>query len=297
MNKYKAKDYIKDTENIHIVKYSTASQEEEHTHDFIEIEYVWKGGGFQIINGERHFVERGDVLFFNFRDYHSFEPIHEIGIIDCLINPEFVSNELVNSDNALDMLNLTAFKEFSGSMGELCPKIRFSGADLMEIEAVLEFMQREYDQKDSGYVTVLKGYINVILTKIFRTIKNGDTFNIRNDINRVTPEVLDFIEKNYDRKLTLKELAKVSFYNPSYFSRVFKECFGKTLTDYVNEKRLNTALELIKSTDYTMESIGQQVGFGDKRQFYRQFKSHMGITPEAFRNKFKGKNNTVSGNS
>ncbi|NSW90624.1 MAG: helix-turn-helix transcriptional regulator [Firmicutes bacterium] len=60
--------------------------------------------------------------------------------------------------------------------------------------------------------------------------------------------MLKHIEENYNKKLTLNELARSSFYNPSYFSRIFKECYGKILTEYISEKRLEAFLSPIPET-------------------------------------------------
>jgi AraC family transcriptional regulator, L-rhamnose operon transcriptional activator RhaR len=285
MLEYKARDHIDLHENINLYKYVPAGEEKEHTHDFIEIEYIYCGSGYQVVNGITHYVERGDLLFFNFGDRHSFQPQVGMGILNCLINPEFISTELVSSENALDILALTAFNEFRGGIDRLLPKIRFSGKELLEVEAVLEFMLQEFFEKSPGYVTALKGYCNVLLTKIFRTVKRADPINMYSEIGRIAPKILKFIEENYHKKLTLKQLSSESFYNPTYFSTLFKEYAGKTLTEYIIEKRIHAAIQLMKETSYSIEHISQQVGYNDKKQFYKQFKAYAGITPKQYRDK------------
>lgn len=287
MYKYNSNQWIDSNENINIYKYLTDLPEREHTHDFVEIEYIWNGSGHQIINGTNYFVERGDLLFFNFGDVHEYYPDKEIGIINCLINPRFFGDELVNSENAMDILTLTLFKDFSGTIEDIPHKIKFLGRDLIELEAIMEFMGNEFKDKLPGYMTALKGYANVLLTKIFRVQKKQNSHSIYGDIDRITPQVLKYIEENYNKKLSLKELASSSFYNPSYFSRVFKECFGKTLTQYINEKRINETTRLIKETDFSMEEIGNMVGIRDKKQFYKTFKEYTGLTPNAYKKTIK----------
>lgn len=287
MFQYKSEDKIDKNEKISIIKYNTQKTEKEHTHDFIEIEYVLEGCCYQQINGSSFLVKKGDLLFFNFGDKHSIEPVKETEIINCILNPEFVSNELVNSENAFDILTLTSFNDFEGDIGSVTPQIKFAGKELIKIEEIFECMFDEFTKKEAGYMTALKGYMNILLIKIFRAAKNTDTVGLFSDIGKITPEVLRYIEENYNKKLTLNELAKANFYNPAYFSRIFKECYGKSLTEYINEKRLDISMKLLKETDLSIENIGQQVGYADKKHFYKMFKNHTDMTPNTYRRRVR----------
>lgn len=287
MYNYKSKDYINPNEKISILKYVCDRSEEIHNHDFIEIEYIYEGSGCQQINDSTYQVERGDLLFLNFHDSHSIESSEKLGIINIIFNPEFFSKELVNSENALDILALTSFKDFDQTVEKTFPKIRFSGKERMELEALMDFMKNEFDQKQPGYMTALESYAKLLFIKVFRTARLAGGQNVYSDIKKIAPGVLKYIENNYRRKLSLTELAKQSFYNPTYFSKVFKECYGKSVTEYINDRRIESAISYIENTDATIESIYYQVGFNDKKQFFKLFKSSTGITPEAYRNWIK----------
>ena len=182
---------------------------------------------------------------------------------------------------------MTSFIDFKDTRDEILPKIKFIGKELTEIETLIQYALEEFSMKSSGYMTALKGYINILLTRTLRSVKSKDKINVYGDINKITPDILRYIEDNYKKKITLKELASSSFYNPSYFSRIFKECFGKTLTEYINEKRLNAAIGLISDTNESIEHIIYQVGYSDKKQFYKSFKVSTGMTPNAYRNRTK----------
>lgn len=283
MLEYKSKEYINLKENIGLKKYLTIGDEIEHTHDFIEIEYILSGSGCQVVNGITYYVERGDLLLLNFGDRHSILPKVQMSIINCLINPEFLSTNLVSSENALDILTLTAFNEFHGGIDRFIPNIKFHGKDLLEVETIFEFMLNEFDQKSPGYVTALKGYCHVLLTKIFRSLKQSDSINIYSEISKIAPKLLGYIEENYNKKLTLKQLSSKSFYNPTYFCTLFKEYTGKTLTEYITEKRIQAAIRLMKETSDSIEQVSKMVGYNDKKQFYKQFKTHTGVTPKQYR--------------
>ena len=258
-----------------------------HTHDFIEIVYICEGSGTQMINDDSYLVKRGDLLFINFKDVHSYSTDTGMEYINCLISPEFLSEELINSKNALDILTLAIFKDFFDVAEKICPKISFHGLEMLEIEDVFNHMIAEYEKKAPGYIAVLKGYVNVLLAKIFRIFKKPELDSLTTDLNKITPEVLQYIKKNYNKKITLKELAKHSFYNAAYFSTIFKECFGKTPLEYINEIRIEKAVQLMKQTDLTIEEICHRVGYSNKKHFYKIFRDATGTTPNNFRKNLK----------
>lgn len=270
-------------ENIHLTRSVVNQGHVPHTHDFIEIVYICEGIGIHTINSNSYPVRRGDLLFINFNEVHSYSTDESMEFINVLISPKFLSEKLINSYNALDILKLSVFREFCDSAEEIYPQISFHGVEMLEVESILNYMIAEYRQKAPGYMVVLKSYVNVLLTKIFRNFNKQKDENFTYNLKKITPEVLKYIKDNYNKKITLKELAKHNFYNASYFSTVFKECFGKTPLEYINEIRIEKAVELIKKSDMTIEEICHEVGYHNKNHFYKIFKSATGMTPNDFR--------------
>lgn len=283
MYEYKARDILRPEENISIQKCFVEGLEKTHTHDFIEIVYIMAGSGQHFINDICYNVERGDLLFINFKETHSIYPVGPMTYINCLLKPEFLGRELVDSENAFEILALTSFEDFEGKVDRMTPKVGFKGKDLIEIETIIEQMIREFGEKHIGYRAILKGYISVLLAKIFREMRNSDVAGILQHVNKITPEIIKYIEENCFEKITLKELAQKCFYNPSYFSRVFKEYYGKNLTDFIHEKRVTEAMRLLKETTLSIEDICYGVGYKEKKQFYKIFKEYIGVTPSRVR--------------
>ena len=71
--------------------------------------------------------------------------------------------------------------------------------------------------------------------------------------------------------------------NPDYLSTLFHRCFGKTLSAYINEKRIDVAKELLANTSYSLQQISDKAGFSSSSYFHKQFKKVTGITPQQFR--------------
>lgn len=287
MHQIKASEYIHQDENINIFKYAATAQEQTHTHEFIEIVYCLSGSGRHCINGSFYEVEKGDLLFINFGQTHSFQASGIMEIVNCLISPRFIDQELIHSENALEILALSTFHDFGSRVEKLVPIIRFKGKELLEVETLIERMINEFHEKQINYKTALKGYLLVLLTKIFREMQKTGLGHVIQQVNKITPVILEYIEKNCFEKISLKELAQKCFYNPSYFSRIFKDCYGKSLTDFIHEKRVTEALRLMSETSLTIEAIIHQVGYSDRKQFYKIFRQHTGMTPSQARSTLK----------
>jgi AraC family transcriptional regulator len=94
--------------------------------------------------------------------------------------------------------------------------------------------------------------------------------------------VLQHIEANFGRKITLDDLAGLANVGRFYFSRLFKQSMGVSPMAYVEQRRVRRARELIASGRYTLAEIAVAVGFADQSHFTRRFNLHCGLTPAVF---------------
>lgn len=91
-----------------------------------------------------------------------------------------------------------------------------------------------------------------------------------------------FINKNYNRDISLYDVASHVRLNHVYFSKFFKNCTGINFIDYIVELRINKAVELLKTQKYTGIEISEMVGYQSYSYFLRLFKSHIGCSPKEF---------------
>lgn len=103
------------------------------------------------------------------------------------------------------------------------------------------------------------------------------------DYSPTVQKVIVMIESNLASDLTLSELANTLNINASYLSTVFKKETGKTVTGYVNEKRIELAQELLKTTNLQIQTIAQYCGVVDVHYFTRLFKKLTGVSPKQYR--------------
>ncbi len=123
-------------------------------------------------------------------------------------------------------------------------------------------------------------YLYHTVTQILKEDKNTNV-NCREIIGKAK----EYINRNYVKEITVKDLASHFSVNPNYFSTVFKQETGITLTNYLKDTRIEKACDLLRNTQSTIHEIAQIVGYEDTQYFYRVFKKTLGITPLEYRNK------------
>lgn len=282
---YYAADLLDPAENITVQQNEARQPEPPHTHDFIELVYISGGSGRQRVGERLYTVRQGSLLFINCGELHAFAPDGKLCYYNILLRPEFMGQELVEQVDVFSLLTLTAFEEFRGAAREGGGFCEFSGEELRELDGLLPMMYREFTVKGPGYRTILRGALSILLARLFRRMALPEESPAERK-RSLPPGLLAYIEAHCCEHLTLSELASRCFYNPSYFSRIFKEATGMALTDFLNRKRMERAASLLRETSLPVEQIAQEAGYADKGQFYRQFKAFSGTTPRVYRESF-----------
>lgn len=105
----------------------------------------------------------------------------------------------------------------------------------------------------------------------------------------VIHKTIQYIYKNYYKKITLETIAREAFLSPSYFSRVFKQETGIAFNDFLNNIRVEKSKELFKDNNLKIVDVSHMVGFDDQSYFTNVFKKRTGLTPRKFREINKNK--------
>lgn len=97
----------------------------------------------------------------------------------------------------------------------------------------------------------------------------------------------EYINTNYDKELTLTQVAKYIYLSDSYFAHSFKERFGISPKSYILKVRIEASKEYLKNTDTKVADVAKIIGFSSQQRFNDIFKKHEGITPLNYRQKCK----------
>lgn len=264
------------------VKRTNGSIVKPHTHEFIELVYICSGEAYHEIDGVQYKTKKGDFLFINYGSNHAIYADSPFEYYNILFTPGFLSKELTNSRNAFDLLMLNSFSSFSKS--NLHPMFTFTGSEMLTLERIIDELESEFNNHKNGYSEIIKSYMTIILITLFRKMEPASPFTEK---KKIPAEMLEYIENHYKEKITINTLADRCFYNPSYFSRIFKEIYGVTLTQFIAEKRFENACRLLLTTDCTIEEIAITSGYKNTAAIYKHFKSKLGLTPKEYKQKNK----------
>lgn len=101
-------------------------------------------------------------------------------------------------------------------------------------------------------------------------------------------EAIGYIESNYKKKLVIDEIARFARVSTSSLCHEFKKETGMSPYDFILNKRLNKAKELLKTTEASVSEIGEAVGFNSDANFIKTFRVKTGLTPRMFRDQLGG---------
>ncbi|MBO7150470.1 MAG: helix-turn-helix domain-containing protein [Clostridia bacterium] len=272
MKKFKSDELFVPNATIHVFESADFTGGAQHDHDFIEIVYIKSGQAEEYVNDDKYEVTRGDLIFINCGSTHRFVANKEFSYVNICFKPDVLDNGIITPEHAFDVLQLTAFDEIrrEGDGG----RISFESTEREEIETLLASMLTEYERKERDWQAVLKSYMNVLFVRMLR--KTACT-GVETDEPQVWRDLSAYIDEHLGGNLTLTALAGKCFYNPSYFSRAFKERFGMPLTEYVTRRKLDHAIKLTREGSLSVTRIAEQVGFSSTGALYRACLRFKGI--------------------
>ena len=124
---------------------------------------------------------------------------------------------------------------------------------------------------------------------IIETVAKNTLSSIYSGRSQIVTKALQYINKNYKEKLSLKDIEANLHVNSSYFSTLFKQEMGITFTDYLNSLKIEHACQLLEHSNLSIIDVSLSTGFDDQSYFTKVFKKAKGLTPKAYRAE-KGKN-------
>ena len=237
-----------------------------HWHEHIELLLFLDGSCDFITGGKTFSVEKNDFIIVNSTEVHSFTATPLVDHICILIYPEFFSDIKFPS---IQFRNLIRNDEF--------------------IVSLITEMYDEYSRNDIGSDMLLKSHAYKLMAYLLRNyavshMSQRDIATQNAKLARLGL-IVEYISNNYQKKITTSQLAEMTYLNENHFCRFFKKAVGKTVSEYINEYRVERAAVLLSATDASVTDVANAVGFDDINYFSRIFKRTKGISPTEYRKK------------
>ncbi len=274
---------VKTIERIHDISWSM----EPNTHEYFEMVYIKKGSAVFEIAGQPVAIGPNDIIIIKPRQAHKFIVKSEAGCEFIVLNFKFTNqvNNEVSEISLEDFLNFVNNKEWG-------PFISLKVSQKNEIITLLNKILRERESAEIG--SELLNYLLIMELFVFisRALKMEWESSIKNKSPKLKELIevsVKFINNNFERDISLGDIARFIFLSPSYFTRAFKEEVGISPISYLLKIRVDRAKELLRETDLKISDIALSIGFSNQQRFNEIFKKYAGVTPLHYRKQINEK--------
>ncbi|EOU1928969.1 AraC family transcriptional regulator, partial [Clostridium perfringens] len=200
----------------------------------------------------------------------------------------------------IELGEVSANKELIKEFARRCSKMNVKPSNLINyVNFMCELIENhEYVQDDLNDIKELKGKIlksdnieelinnsTILIDYINQRYIKSKELSYKREVN----EIIKFIEKNIDKRITLVMVANAVNLNESYLSRIFKSETGKNLMYFINEVKMKKAKELLKQQDTLVKEVANSIGMTDQFYFNRVFKKFYGVSPSKFKSDYNNK--------
>lgn len=253
-----------------------------HWHEEAELTLITEGEGLYQIDLVDYEVKKGDILFVLPLLLHSVSLAQSQN--EEMVSETYVFHMNFLGGNSTDICSTRYFVPIMNHELILPCLITPKHPAHVLIRKIFYQIASLYHEEVLGYELALKGlFLQVVFLLLQYSTKQA---------KNVLPEegtpadklknVLDYIEIHYAQTISVEELAKICCFSEYHFMRFFKKHMNMTCVEYVNNVRLEKAVELFEQGNTSILEVSLSVGFHNLSYFHRAFKNKYGMTPRSF---------------
>ncbi len=253
----------------------------KHRHNYIEMIYMCSGHTTHIVNGTTITLNCGELLILSQNAIQEVLPASKEDVaINFIILPEFFDQSLNMMGTEKSLIRDFIIGCLKSSDPSL-PFLHFKVSSVLPIQNLVENLAWTI-----AYNIQNKRLMNQITMGLLFLQLMNHTDKIESGKNSYEQEILmivfQYIEEHYkDGELTI--LANQMGCELTYLSKLIKKMTGSTYTELVQQKRLNQACYLLKTTQLAIIDISLAIGYDNFSYFHRLFKQAYGKSPRAYR--------------
>lgn len=245
-----------------------------HFHPFTEIFFITDGKGAFYLDDAIVNVNKWDLIIINPNCLHteksslSDSPLEYIvlGVDNLLLNfPE--SYSLTNNEQQINLYRIINFSK--------------------DKEIILSYFNQlinEIEIKEFNYQHVCKSILTLFITHIIRNTTSLQFIGESQEkLNLECVKIKNYIDSHYAQNITLDFLSDLSYMNKFHLVHTFTKQIGVSPINYVINKRIQEAKNLLATTSYSIRDIASIVGFANSSYFSQMFKRVAGTSPKSYR--------------
>ncbi|MCC8168893.1 MAG: AraC family transcriptional regulator [Oscillospiraceae bacterium] len=232
-----------------------------HYHNSYEIFVMLKGSTTILVDDELIDINQGEILLIRLNDLHknnggTYHERYAVHFTERYLHTYFTDETIKALIRGFDNKKRT-----------------IKGEAFLYIIKLLESMESE-----SELVFI---HLAELITRIYAE-KNQTAPRIKQSY-RITEKIFAYINENYAYIESLESIAAAVHISKQYLCAVVKKDTGLTVSDYLNEVRINNACELLRSCNKKITDVAAECGYNSSIYFGRVFKEIVGMTPSEYR--------------
>lgn len=265
-----SKDFVID----HRIRHVNKDVPLTHSHQYNEIYFLQSGKCNVYIDNETYCLEDGSVLFIPaFKEHTFIYPFSQ----DVKRTVLYISTEQLNwyfnEDFKDEINNLFINKHLQLS--------RKSFSNLSNIFVKIQFEKYSLDNMSE---LLTKAYFFELIIYLIRCQRYTHNINQKTNLSNITiGEIVNFIENNYSRQLTLPEIAAQFGISESSLTKKIKIFTNMTFKEYLTKTRIEEAKSLLISSEKSITEIAYECGYNNSNFFGDVFKKAVGMSPSSYR--------------
>jgi AraC family transcriptional activator of pobA len=143
-------------------------------------------------------------------------------------------------------------------------------------------LDRELRDRRDGYAEAAIAHLTLLLVDLTRLVLDV-TRELRLSPDPLVAAVFAYIEERYAAPISLRDVARAVGLSPAHLTTVVGRRSGRTVQQWIVERRMAEARRLLAQTDLTVEAVGRRVGYSDPSYFVRMFRRRHAVTPLRWR--------------
>ncbi len=253
-----------------------------HYHQEYELSFITEGSGRRIVGDSIEEFHPGDLIFIGPRIPHVWFPeeTHRqqhsgrtFESVYMLFNQDILPEAICVLPEFRNIRKAALYSERG---------IRIVGDTLNEVSSIM--LQLPYMNRIKRLMMFYEIMDLIGQSDSFSFLASADYIKTRFEpTNTRVTRIHEFLMKNYQGDIDLKEIAEVAHMAPASVCRFFKNSTGLTIFEYLNKIKINYACQLLLNTDKNILDISYDCGFNNLSHFNKQFRKFMGATPSQFR--------------
>lgn len=244
--------------------------EHPHSHDFFEIFYITLGNITHIYSDKKERLGIGEACLICPDNSHRFIRKGKCTHRDLIIGKALFKE-------ACDFISPTLFEELKQKR-----YVRFS----LSTETITYLEKCFYKYLESEDTIRRKNYERVLISILLSHVYFNPTVS-EEIFSNFKDKCIHLLNSNFIKPNALEIIREQLGYNEIYFSRKFKKKFGCTPTTYITNRRLEHAVYLLTSSNFTLDECCAAIGIYSLPYFIKIFKKKYGMTPSQYKNQRK----------